>query len=1143
MRNVLRRGGAAALAASVAAAAAYWLRRRRRRRGLRSDAAPRPPEGETWLVFEINARRSQPILIRRGADFDSEVVAELAPGSRVVVAELRALRGRQRCRVVRPVEGWASVTTSRGRPILVARPDVDFLDVSPLAPEPGSPSSSSSSDDDGRYGRYEDGFVEASAGHWYDRAAPAAADDADDAGDAEAVDEDAGLFVVPAFEPPPSWPAKAAGSRAGPRGAADALAAHLARLCLRAASAAVTRGTSRASSSRTAPRSSTASAGRPRSCGSPRSEAARRRPCGARAAWAPDLEASFAAGAELAVATADPDTGGDFENDDVGGAAILVRRGGGISFEDKAARASEAGAGLCIIANDEDGDGLIRMARGDGSRPVGCPVVFVSKAGGDALRGARVRLDAVAVLEQKRALLAVGAAARALGWKEDLLPAGAWPGLKNADAPTDDTARDALALRVVALDLGDALRDAAVDAAAARFGRGPALPSFFGPRADLVLDVDHVRGPSAPRAPAAAEDSLVVGGVALRDLEALAEARGWRAATASPRGSCGGRRSSASRPRSGPSTAPRPAGPWSSSATRRTSSSPRPTRSRAPARPRSSSRGEPGPRGPGAGRLGRGAPRGGSRRPRRAPREPRRLGEQALRRRRPRRRRLRPGGLAALLRVCGTRPAIAASLTALSLWGNELRAAGGAALGTLVAASASLTWLDARDCALGDAGVAPLAAALGATTSLTWLNLRENGLGDAGGFALRDALLRNATLTRVDLVHNPAMTAASVRGLSAPELRNVATLVHDLVPPSPLRAARRRRARAGAAAPEPADDGSDGDAGSGDDGGASGGAPADGGLVVRSGGARVLDLSHRGLSARDAALVVGVLKDVDEIDASGNDLGDAGVVALCEAFKDAAHERLARLSLEGTNFGSRGACALGAALARWLPSLETLALPGDLPVGLKGARTLGDGLAARARPLATLDLRFAKGPATSLPAAALRDGDDGFVDVSDRRLGPAAAVVVAILLGKNASVTAVDASGNGSSRRPTTLTDLNLGGNPAVGPDGVAAIARAARVQARTPSPHKLTRLDLSHVDVGSGASAIADALLADLHLTELNLRFSKLDSAGAEDIAECLGMATKLTKLDVSANGLSPAARRALADAADANPKLRVRF
>ena len=56
------------------------------------------------------------------------------------------------------------------------------------------------------------------------------------------------------------------------------------------------------------------------------------------------------------------------------------------------------------------------------------------------------------------------------------------------------------------------------------------------------------------------------------------------------------------------------------------------------------------------------------------------------------------------------------------------------------------------------------------------------------------------------------------------------------------------------------------------------------------------------------------------------------------------------------------------------------------------------------------------------------------------------------------------------------------------------------------------------------------DALLADLHLTELNLRFSKLDSAGAEDIAECLGMATKLTKLDVSANGLSPAARRALA-------------
>ncbi|KAK7233982.1 hypothetical protein SO694_00102032 [Aureococcus anophagefferens] len=555
MRNVLRRGGAAALAASVAAAAAYWLRRRRRRRGLRSDAAPRPPEGETWLVFEINARRSQPILIRRGADFDSEV----------------------RCRVVRPVEGWASVTTSRGRPILVARPDVDFLDVSPLAPEPGRRRRRRRPTTTAGTAATEDGFVEASAGHWYDRAAPAAADDADDAGDAEAVDEDAGLFVLDRLGRAPAF-LRLAAVRGG-----EATAAVHAR------------------------------------------------------AWAPDLEASFAAGAELAVATADPDTGGDFENDDAGGAAILVRRGGGISFEDKAARASRSSS---------------RSARPRRRRP-----------------GERA------------------------GWKEDLLPAGAWPGLKNADAPTDDTARDALALRVVALDLGDALRDAAV-ARALRVSVA-ACPSFVfwasGRTSSSTWTTSAGRARRARRrprrtrsssaacapGPRGAAEARTDGGAGQRRPRALLRRTALVGLEAAQRALD---RAEAGGPVVVVGDAPDIELAEADAVARR-------ARRRAEVELRAASLDLAG-RGLGAwdAALARRFSTAAAR-----PREPRRLGEQALRRRRLAATAPSPGGLAALLRVCGTRPAIAASLTALSLWGNELRAAGGAALGALVAASASLT--------------------------------------------------------------------------------------------------------------------------------------------------------------------------------------------------------------------------------------------------------------------------------------------------------------------------------------------------------------------------------------------------------------------------------------------------------------------
>lgn len=149
-------------------------------------------------------------------------------------------------------------------------------------------------------------------------------------------------------------------------------------------------------------------------------------------------------------------------------------------------------------------------------------------------------------------------------------------------------------------------------------------------------------------------------------------------------------------------------------------------------------------------------------------------------------------GLRALLDALRDAPGARTSLTALSLWGNELRADGATALAVFLEDDrCAATALDLRDNALGDRGAAALAAALHKNQTLTFCNLRENGVGAAGGRALAAALSASKTLTFVDLANNPDLDGHALDLLSAPETANVASLLPELAPPSE----RRRVAR------------------------------------------------------------------------------------------------------------------------------------------------------------------------------------------------------------------------------------------------------------------------------------------------------------------------------------------------------------
>ena len=163
------------------------------------------------------------------------------------------------------------------------------------------------------------------------------------------------------------------------------------------------------------------------------------------------------------------------------------------------------------------------------------------------------------------------------------------------------------------------------------------------------------------------------------------------------------------------------------------------------------------------------------------------------------------------------------------------------------------------------------------------------------------------------------------------------------------------------------------------------------------------------------------------------------------------------------------------------------------------------------------------------------------VDLSDKRMDEAAAVVLGLALETNRTLTELNMSGidlgpagaeslAAALKRNTTLTKLNLSGNNLyhAGADSLFASLKTNTT---------LAEFNLSGNNLGStGVKSIAVALETNKNLTELNLSTNQLGPTGAESLAVALKTNTTLSVLHLSGNNLGPAGAESLAVALKAN-------
>ena len=252
---------------------------------------------------------------------------------------------------------------------------------------------------------------------------------------------------------------------------------------------------------------------------------------------------------------------------------------------------------------------------------------------------------------------------------------------------------------------------------------------------------------------------------------------------------------------------------------------------------------------------------------------------------------------------------------------------------------------------------------------------------------------------------------------------------------------------------------------------------------------RRLKLGDNAISARGAFRVArGLATNVNlaQLHLGGNPLGDAGVAHVCHAL--VGNTSLTSLSLRSVGFGSEGWRTLAAEAARPASCLAELSLRGNPVRCAADTAALGAALASRGGGGA---LRLLELQGTGLNEASLR----------------------AFAAGAAAS---------------TSLRELNVGCNPAVGAAGLAALCRQLR---RGGSPLRALLAD----DVGATAacgSELARYLAApSCRLRTLHLR-DRLGDRAVQPIAEALRGHPTLRTLALAQCGVGPAGSMALADA-----------
>ena len=133
------------------------------------------------------------------------------------------------------------------------------------------------------------------------------------------------------------------------------------------------------------------------------------------------------------------------------------------------------------------------------------------------------------------------------------------------------------------------------------------------------------------------------------------------------------------------------------------------------------------------------------------------------------------------------------------------------------------------------------------------------------------------------------------------------------------------------------------------------------------------------------------------------------------------------------------------------------------------------------------------------------------LDLSNKRLGVASAIVIASLIGVNNALTALDMSFN-------DLKD-----------EGVSAVCEAIQSNKET----KLASLNVKKNGIGSiGANAVAAMVAVTGVLTTLNLSSNSLKDEGVNAVCEAIqsNKETKLASLNFSDNSIGPVGANAVA-------------
>ena len=310
-------------------------------------------------------------------------------------------------------------------------------------------------------------------------------------------------------------------------------------------------------------------------------------------------------------------------------------------------------------------------------------------------------------------------------------------------------------------------------------------------------------------------------------------------------------------------------------------------------------------------------------------------------------------------------------------------------------------------------------------------------------------------------------------------------------------------------------------------------------------GIEIFNMEHCKIGPKNIDLFYDAIgKHVDsscQLQLSWNKLGEKGMVPIRKLFTPTIN--MTHLCLDGNDIGDMGMRSLMRALEVGESRIIYLSLSLNR-IGKEGMKCFADKFPSALCCIAHLDLSkndlSDASVANSVSLALGRSKTLRHVDLSTTRLGLDGGTVVSQnLICKNRYVKSIDLSNNnlrdGGAKAVCTalilncvLETLRLGSN-SIGASGCAGFVEAMSGN-ETLKTLDLSRTHSSQVPLGvEGARQIAHMLSVNQGLTELNLYWSQLESAGAFLLASALDDNKTIQKINLGGNFIGPSAVRRL--------------